>query len=346
MGFSRSRSTVRRRIEHLSAHAAVLDGDGAIVAVNTPWVAFARENGLRDESCGVGTSYLRTCEAPAARGTEGPSVASAIRRILGGAEQPFHRTYSCHGPRRPAWFRVEVASLRHRGDRGALVTHVPVDEAVVRREIAEAERKHIARELHDSTAQNLSLAVLDLEAVAQAERSVAGVVDERLQEALALCRRSLGEVRSLSYELAPPGFQPGRLLDSLKRLAGSFTRRTGLLVMVCAAPLALDGEISRETSEALYRAAEESLYNARRHGGGRQVTLLVERGSDGLSLEVADDGRGLAPDAVPGKGLTDARERIEACGGRLEISATTPGTVVRAVVPVEGKRDGLDRHRR
>jgi signal transduction histidine kinase len=221
-----------------------------------------------------------------------------------------------------------------------------VDEGVVRREIADAERRHIARELHDSTAQNLTLAVLDLEAVVKAERAAAGVVDERLEEALDLCRRSLGEVRCLSYELAPPGFKLGRLVESLTRLGMTFARRTGIAVMMCAAAVGVDDdEMTKEKSEAIYRMTEESLYNVRRHAQGNHVTLVVRRSADGMTVEVADDGKGIAPDAEPGKGLTDMRDRIEMVGGTLEITAAGKGTLVRAVVPLEGGKDALDRHR-
>lgn len=343
----RSPRALQRTIDRLPAHAAVLDGTGSIVAVNEAWRRFGWDNGLRSADGCVGSSYLRACEDPQARATEGPTVAQAIRRILNGGEQTFGKGYSCHGRGRAAWFRVEVASLRSRRLPGALVTHVPIDEAAVRREIADAERHHIARELHDTTAQNLTSAILDLEHVAKAQRATAGFVSEELDEAIALCRRSLGDVRCLSYELAPPGFRVGHLVDSLKRLATTFARRTGMLVMLCAAPVTVDDDdLSRESSEALYRAAEESLYNARRHSGATTVTLKVERLPDELRLRIIDDGCGLSPRVDPGKGLTDVRERLEACGGRMELLAGPVGTEFRAVVPGGREKDADDRHRR
>jgi signal transduction histidine kinase len=73
----------------------------------------------------------------------------------------------------------------------------------------------------------------------------------------------------------------------------------------------------------------------------------VERAADGLRLEVSDDGRGMAPGAEPGKGLVDVRERLEACGGRLDVTASRGGTVVVASVPsIKGEVDAVDRRRR
>jgi signal transduction histidine kinase len=342
----RSRQSLERSIEGLPAHAAVLDGSGSIIAVNEAWRRFGCDNGLRVTNSGIGTSYLRACEASEARATEGPVVARAIRRILNGAEETFRKGYSCHGPEQARWFRVEVASLRSRGWSGALVTHAAIDEAAIRQEIADAERSHIARELHDTTAQNLTAALLDLERVARTQRETFGVTSEDLDEAISLCARSLGEVRCLAYELSPPGFRTGRLVESLKRLANTFARRTGFAVMLLAAPLTPDDDdLSRESSAALYRAAEESLYNARRHSGGHSVSVRLHRGKDDLRLEVADDGRGITSDALPGKGLCDVRERLESCGGSMEIVTRPGGTVFVASVPAGGGEDADDRHR-
>ena len=223
----------------------------------------------------------------------------------------------------------------------------PIDEAAFRREIADTERHHIARELHDTTAQNLTSALLDLEHVAKAQRAANGTVSAELEEAIQLCQRSLGDIRCLSYELAPPGFQVGHLVESLKRLATTFARRTGLLVMLCAAPVTVaDDDLTLESSEAIYRSAEESLYNVRRHSGASKVTMQVERTGGELQLRVIDDGRGMASAVEPGKGLTDVQERLEACGGRMELLTGPAGTEFRAVVPGGSEKDADDRHRR
>jgi signal transduction histidine kinase len=338
---------LERAIDGLPANAAVLDCSGSIVAVNDAWRQFGRKNGLRSGSGGVGTSYLQVCESHQARGTEGPRVAQAIRRVLNGPGDPFRTGYACHGSGLPAWFQVEIASLSNHGWQGVLVTHARVDEAVIRREIADAERRHIARELHDTTAQNLASAVLDLEQVSKLQRVSSGVVNPELIEAIDLCRRSLGEVRSLAYEIAPPGLRTGGLVESLRTLAISFARRTGFAVTLFLAPLSLGaGDLGVESSEALYRTAEESLQNARRHSGGHRASIRVDRIEGGLRLVVSDDGHGIALDAQPGKGLCDVRERLEACGGRMELSGAKGGTVLVASVPLGGGADALDRDRR
>jgi signal transduction histidine kinase len=329
---------MQQRIEGLSATAAVLGASGSIIAVNDSWRRFGAENGLRAGSAEVGSSYLRACDAPGAGSTEGPTVATAIHRILNGSEEPFRKIYSCHAPHRASWYRVEVASLRYRSNPSVLVTHVPVDEAALRHEIADAERRLIARELHDTTAQNLAAALLDLEQVADGQRASAGVVSERLSEAVVLCRRSLHEVRSLSYELVPEGVRAKRLARSLKRLATTFTRRTGINLVASVASLGVgDDELPAKTAEAVYRAAWESLRNVRRHSGGNHATLRVHRVEDRIELEVNDRGHGIAPDAERGKGLTDVLERLEACGGSLEVKAEAVGTAVRVSVPLAGR---------
>jgi signal transduction histidine kinase len=333
---------LQRRIDALPASTAVLDGTGTVVAVNRAWRRFAAENGLADPALGVGSSYLHVCDSPAARGTEGPRIGLAIRRILGGSEEPFRMGYGCHSPVRTAWFRAEVASLRRRGVTRALVTHVPVDEAAIRREVADEERHRIARELHDTTAQNLATALLDLE---QASRAGIGDGKAWLEEATALCRRCLDEVRSLSYELAPPGLRAGRLVESLARLAADFTRRTGFVVALLAAPIAPEDGPAPECAEAIYRTMEEAVGNARRHSGGSGAVVSLQHDPGALRLVVRDHGHGMEPGTPPGRGLCDVQERLEACGGRLEVAVTDTGTTIRATVPLGGGARAVDRDR-
>jgi len=344
---ARFQQQMQQRIEGLSATAAVLGASGSIIAVNDSWRRFGAANGLRAGSADVGANYLRACDASGAGSTEGPTVAAAIHRILDGSEEHFRKIYSCHAPHRASWYRVEVASLRYRSRPSVLVTHVPVDEEALRHEIEDAERRHIARELHGTTAQNLAAALLDLEHVANAQRASAGVVSETLSEAVALCRRSLSEVRSLSFELAPEGVRARRLATSIKRLATTFTRRTGITLLTSVAPLGVgDHEFPVKSAEAVYRAAWESLRSIQRHPGEHHATLSVHRVEDRIELEVIDGGQGIALDAERGRGPTDVLERLVACGGGLDVTAEVVGSAVRASIPLAVRENAEDRHRR
>ncbi|WP_244301784.1 sensor histidine kinase [Microbispora triticiradicis] len=84
-----------------------------------------------------------------------------------------------------------------------------------------------------------------------------------------------------------------------------------------------------------YLVAREALTNAVRHGGPRRCAVRLGRTTDGFELSVRDDGSGLAPEAVPGVGLTSMRERVEELDGKLTIDAAPGGgTVVAAWIPL------------
>lgn len=114
----------------LPAEVAVLDSQGAIVAVNRAWRRFAEENGGTDGSCGVGCNYLAICRT--ARGTnssEAGQVVKGIESVLRGARDRFTIEYPCPTPTTPRWFLLMATPIRSANDstpRGAVVMHVDV----------------------------------------------------------------------------------------------------------------------------------------------------------------------------------------------------------------------------
>jgi signal transduction histidine kinase len=94
------------------------------------------------------------------------------------------------------------------------------------------------------------------------------------------------------------------------------------------------------TEVAGHRIVTEAVTNAVRHADARTIEVrLVPDGAQALVIEVRDDGHGIPPDGEPGVGTVSMRERAEELGGRCEISpADRAGTLVRAVLPLEGVR--------
>lgn len=120
----------RSVLDAVSAHVAVLDCDGNIVAVNEPWRAFARENsGTRDghvPGTGVGANYLETCRVAAGIGVEGAGeVHDGIRAVLYGTRKIFSYEYPCHAPHRQRWFLLTAIPLAD-GHGGAVVSHMDI----------------------------------------------------------------------------------------------------------------------------------------------------------------------------------------------------------------------------
>jgi PAS domain S-box-containing protein len=202
------------------------------------------------------------------------------------------------------------------------------------------ERQRLARELHDSVSQALygiglgtrtARTQLDrVDIATEPKRTVA----EPLDYVLSLAESSLTEMRALIFELRPESLEKEGLVAALTRQTAALRARQGLDVHTdfCEEP-----ELSFEVKEALYRVAQEGLYNAARHAQASRVTVNLKMSDEGLLLEVEDDGVGFdAQREYPGHmGLHSMRERVAQLGGALVIdSAPGQGTRLQASIPL------------
>jgi len=120
----------RSVLNSISAHTAVLNADGSIIAVNESWRVFAEQNsaptGLAPRT-GVGTNYLQVCDESAARGcAEAEVAATGIRQVLNGATERFSLEYPCHSPETQRWFLMSVTRLDSHS--GVVVAHANITE--------------------------------------------------------------------------------------------------------------------------------------------------------------------------------------------------------------------------
>ena len=198
----------------------------------------------------------------------------------------------------------------------------------------EEERRRLWRELHDETAQ--VLAALNLHLGMIAERS-----DESLAPALERAKTLLAEgikgIRSVTRDLRPMALDDLGLVPALRALARDF-QESDAFEVVFTAPAELP-ELTAEVEAALYRAMQEALSNAARHGAGRLVEVRLEADRERASLIVSDDGHGFPEDAVAKLrsrgGLAGIRERVGALGGDLSIRNNNGGGAqVSVQVPV------------
>lgn len=198
------------------------------------------------------------------------------------------------------------------------------------------ERASLARELHDSTAQQLAALVLQLSAAARdcSDRLLA----ERLDSIREQAKATLEEVRLLSHTVHPRVLDDLGLAAALKKLGREVGDVSGIDIEVTST----DGQRVPATAAAvLYRVAQAAVHNVVKHAQARHVELrLTDSASNGDAvLEVIDDGRGFdvadAERRRPGMGLFTMRERVTLAGGRFDIhSVPGSGTRIRAAVPV------------
>ena len=201
------------------------------------------------------------------------------------------------------------------------------------------ERQRLAREIHDTVAQDLASIVTQLEAAEQALPPSADEARRHVASARTSAREGLAEVRRSVHALRPAPLEDASLADAVGRVAGRWSSTTGVAVRTSVEgpvrPLPADVEVG------LLRVAQEALTNVARHAGASSARVTLIYGPGSVALTVADDGVGMADDpsggsgSTQGFGLAGMRERIEGLGGVLTIAGEPGrGTTVHASVPV------------
>ena len=203
----------------------------------------------------------------------------------------------------------------------------------------EEERKRVARELHDETAQALASLGMDLDSLAKASVRGSSEVSESLKKLRDRANDILLGVRSLSQALRPPMLEEFGLLATLQELANDLADKSGINVQ-----FDVRGTTRRllpDVELALFRIVQEALTNIGRHAQATQGGLEVEFSTEKVKVRISDNGQGfeLPPViddfAYSGKlGLTGMRERAKLIDGTLTIrSDLEKGTILVLEVP-------------
>jgi len=204
----------------------------------------------------------------------------------------------------------------------------------------EDERKRIARELHDDTAQALIDLSRRLDNLATSREQLSEAVIERLEEFQELIDSILRGVRRFSRDLRPSVLDDLGLLPALEWLTANLTIEDGIKT-----ELRVYGDKRRlppEAELALFRIVQEALNNARRHAQASRVVTVVEFGEGRVRIKVEDNGQGFEMPgrtgdlAIAGKlGLIGMHERAHLLDGTLTVrSEPGQGTIVTVDVPV------------
>lgn len=204
----------------------------------------------------------------------------------------------------------------------------------------EEERKRVARELHDDTAQALTALLVHLRVLENSAPD--DETRRRLRELRELTSSTLEGVRRLALDLRPSALDHFGLTAALAASAEEFSKRWGIPVHLSLPRL--EERLPPDVELALYRTTQEALSNVAKHARASRVSIALRRLGERLVLRVKDDGRGFRPEEVMasrerGLGLFGMQERLALVGGSLEIrSRPGAGTEVLAQVPLARPR--------
>jgi signal transduction histidine kinase len=227
------------------------------------------------------------------------------------------------------WLPRELTLLHVAGER----CHEAIERARIESELRclqaaartaeEEERRRIGRELHDDAAQSLLLVRLQLEMM---HRDAPEELRPRLAQARTMAERTVEELRRAIAALSPAQLERLGLESALRQLAERLGRIHPARIFV-RIPNSC-GEVPRPVQEVIYRVAQESLNNIRKHSQATRINLLLDSTDMSIRLSVRDNGTGFDAKTALAKpmsfGLAGMRERAALLGGKLQV-CSTPG---------------------
>lgn len=247
-------------------------------------------------------------------------------------------------PRVPRWAKDEIGDLaeafNQMTEQLERIDELRSERETLRRQLLEKvistqedERRRIARELHDSTSQNLTSLLVGLRMMeTHCSQCVAQTKATDLRE---VASKTLEEVHDLSMRLRPQALDDLGLAAALERLIAEWQARHKIPVDVV---IQLSERLPGEVETAIYRIAQEALTNVARHAQAHSASILIERHADTVRAIVEDDGVGFDAHTNHGEchlGLLGMRERAELLGGTLTIESTPEhGTSVFIEIPL------------
>jgi len=207
--------------------------------------------------------------------------------------------------------------------------------------LQDEERRRIARDLHDTTAQQLAGLAMNLSHLATMAEKLPPKARKLLSASIDLVEQCSTDVRTTAYLLHPPLLDELGLAGAVRDYSDGFAERSGIRV-----DLELPHDLPRLSTEVettLFRVMQESLTNIHRHSGSSKASVSLAMTGDAITLCVEDKGTGIPPDKMPrsqgattgmGVGIAGMRERMRQLDGRLQIQTGPAGTTVLAILPL------------
>ncbi len=239
--------------------------------------------------------------------------------------------------RRMKQWEATAEELRREGDRRAVVEKEL--SMVLRRTVLEqeAERRRIARELHDSLGQYLTVMQIDLDSIVR-HSDASGEIQKRVVKLKQLTASVGHEVNRLAWEIRPTALDDLGLQTAVQQFLEEWSETSELKFDL---HLTLsDRRLPPVIETALYRTLQEAVTNVVKHASATKVGIILERNEKEARLIIEDNGKGfdwgdveISPAPTVRLGLLGIRERLSLVGGTLEVE-TAPGTGTTLIIHV------------
>lgn len=205
--------------------------------------------------------------------------------------------------------------------------------------VQDEERRHIARELHDSAGQTLTVLGMNLAMLVQKAGRDAPKLAGEAEKIQALVQQLHREIRTASYLLHPPLLDESGLTSALNWYVQGLVERSGL-------DITLDipedfGRVPTDMELIIFRLVQECLTNIHRHSGSKAAQIAITRDEDGIAIEIRDQGSGIPSEKLAeiqsgrsGVGICGMRERLRKFHGNLNVESDSSGTTICVTIPL------------
>ena len=201
------------------------------------------------------------------------------------------------------------------------------------------ERRHIARELHDSAGQTLTVLGISLAQLAQKTGRNAPELATEAEQILDTVQQLHREIRTTSYLLHPPLLDENGLYSAISWYVEGLLERSGLEVRLDISKEF--GRLPRDMELVIFRLVQECLTNIHRHSHSETASIRIARESNQITLKIRDQGKGMSPARLmeiqsgrSGVGINGMRERLCQFDGTMNIESDGSGTRIFATIPL------------
>ena len=200
------------------------------------------------------------------------------------------------------------------------------------------ERRRIARELHDSAGQLITVLGMNLAGIAQRVGQNPSLSDT-VEDTQNLVQQLSREIRTTSYLLHPPLLDENGLSQAIHWYMQGLKERSDLDIEL-SIPENF-GRLPADLELTIFRIVQEGLTNIHRHSGSKTATIRLSRSADSVLLKIEDHGKGISPEKLAalraqrtGVGITGMRERVRHLNGVMDIQSNGTGATISVTFPV------------
>lgn len=201
------------------------------------------------------------------------------------------------------------------------------------------ERRKFSRDLHDSAGQTLAVLGMSIGQFVKKAEAKAPELSDEVNGIREVIRQLDSEIRTASYLLHPPLLEVSGLAAALTWYVDGLSNRSGMNIRI---QIPHDfGRLPRDMELMVFRVVQECLTNIHKHSESKTAVIRLVRGLNGVSIEVADKGKGIAAERLAelhsgrfGVGIAGMHERVRQFAGTMSIESSQVGTRILATIPV------------